>query len=323
MDAAPELSLSARRVARRERVRLLAKQQDGVLSRSQLYAAGISRGEVRANVRAERWIRLGRHCVRMTTGTMTRHASWWAAVLEAGPRAFIDGETALLAAGLEHFESTQVRVSVPRGARIRHRGTGTVNIRQTRRWHPDDVIGTGLPRARPQVAAIRAALWARSDRQATLLLTMCVQQRIAEVAGLAEQLLRIRRDRRRVLIQEVLLELIGGVSSLGELDVVRGCRERGIPEPDLQVVRRTSSGTYYLDFRWAQWGVVLEVDGIQHAWVQQIVSDALRQNDVMLTGDKVLRLPLLGLRLCPDAFFAQLARALVLAGCPLDYQRSD
>jgi hypothetical protein len=252
---------------------------------------------------------------------VTVRASWWAAVLEAGPRAFLDGETALIVAGLEHYESAKVRVSVPRGARIRHRGTGTVDIRQTRRWHPDDVVGTGVPRSRPEVAAVRAALWARSDRQATLLLTMCVQQKITHVAGIAEQLLRIRRDRRRALIQAVMVDLIGGVGSLGELDVLRGCRERGIPAPDQQVLRRTPSGTYYLDFRWKQWNVVLEVDGIQHSWVQQIVPDALRQNDVMLTGDKVMRLPVLGLRLCPDAFFAQLAAALELAGCPLENLR--
>ena len=88
------------------------------------------------------------------------------------------------------------------------------------------------------------------------------------------------------------------------------------------MLRRTPTGTYYLDFRWRRWGVVLEVDGIQHAWVQQIVPDALRQNSIALSGDTVLRLPVLGLRLCPDAFFAQLAEALQRAGCPLGDRRS-
>ncbi|MCW2709849.1 MAG: hypothetical protein JWP24_43, partial [Marmoricola sp.] len=115
---------------------------------------------------------------------MTRQAIWWSAVLEAGPRAFLDGESALIAAGLEHYDCVRVRVSVPRGARIRHRNT-TVDIRQTRRWDPHDLVeGTGVPRSRPEVAAIRAALWARSDRQATLVLTMSVQQGITVVAKL-------------------------------------------------------------------------------------------------------------------------------------------
>ena len=49
------------------------------------------------------------------------------------------------------------RVSVPRGARS---GGPRLDIRQTRRWRADDVVAVGIPRSRPAVAAIRAALWA-------------------------------------------------------------------------------------------------------------------------------------------------------------------
>jgi very-short-patch-repair endonuclease len=287
-----------------------------VLSRSQLYGVGITRGEVRANVRAGRWQCFGSHCVCVHTGPLSREARLWAAVLEGGPRAFLDGDSALVAAGLQHYEPASIRVSVPRGARIRHRGT-TANIRQTRRWDPGDLDPGAFPRTRTAVAAIRAALWARSDRQAIMLLTMVVQQRLATAEQLAVELLRIRRDKRRGLVQGVLLDIVGGVRSLGELDVLRGCRQRGLPEPDLQVLRRTSSGTYYLDFRWGRWKVVVEVDGIQHAWVENAIAEALRQNSVAMAGDTVLRLPVLGLRVCPDEFFAQIADALRNAGCPL------
>ena len=287
-----------------------------MLSRAQLYASGFSRGEVRAGVRADRWRRLGSHCVCVHTGPLSRDAQLWSAVLEGGPRAFLDGDSALVAAGLEHYVPDRIRVSVPRGARVRHRGKG-VDIRQTRRWDPDDLDSGPFPRTRTPVAAVRAALWAGSERQATLLLTMVVQQGLTTTDQLAVELLRIRRDKRRSLVQGVVLELIGGVRSLGELDVLRGCRERGIPEPDLQVLRRTRSGTYYLDLRWNSWCVVVEVDGIQHTWVENVVAEALRQNTVALAGDTVLRLPVLGLRSCPDEFFAQVAEALRHAGCPL------
>ena len=83
------------------------------------------------------------------------------------------------------------------------------------------------------------------------------------------------------------------------------------------MLRRTSSGTYYLDFRWGRWKVVVEVDGIQHAWVENAIAEALRQNSVAMAGDTVLRLPVLGLRVCPDEFFAQIAQALRKAGCPV------
>lgn len=291
----------------------VARAQGSVVSRSQLYRIGFTRAEVRWQVRASRWQLLGRHCIVTHTGPLTMDAQYWAAVLEGGPRALIDGESALLLAGLEHYTAGRIRVSVPRGARVRHRGTG-VDIRQTRRLVPDDVAPGGVPRTRTATAAVRAALWARSDRQAELLLTMVVQQGMVRPEELAAELLRIRRDKRRRLLNEIVLELMGGIRSLGELDVVRGCRERGIPEPDKQVCRRTKSGTYYLDFRWHRWNLVVEVDGVQHAWAGNLVDDALRHNRLVIDGDLVLRLPALGLRAQPDEFFAQIAQALERAG---------
>jgi len=316
-----DLNRSVRRTHRRALVDEMASAQAGVLSRSQLYALGITRGEIRSNVRAGRWQRVGRHCICRHTGGLSELARLWAAVLEGGPRAFLDGDSALVAAGLQHYQPARIRVSVPRGARIRHRGT-LADIRQTRRWQPDDLDPGAFPRTRTPVAGIRAALWARSDRQAIMLLTMMVQQRLATAEQLAVELLRVRRDKRRSLVQGVLLDIVGGVRSLGELDVLRGCRQRGLPEPDLQVLRRTRLGTYYLDFRWERWCVVVEVDGIQHTWVENVVAEALRQNTVAVAGDTVLRLPVLGLRVCPDEFFAQIAEALRNAGCPLAAGRS-
>ena len=311
------MDLEVRRRARRKRsLRELAEPQEWVVSRRQLYALGFCRAEVRWEIQARRWQRIGRHCIGLHNGPLSAPARHWVAVLEGGPRAVIDGESSLVLAGLRNYTVEKIRVSVPRGARIRHRPS-SINIRQTRRWDRDDMVDGGIPRTEPAVAAVRGALWARSDRQAVLLLTMTVQQGLARAEDLAVEMLRIRRDRRRPLLNQLILELLGGVRSLGELDVVRGCRERGIPEPDMQVCRRTTNGKYYLDFRWKRWRVVVEVDGIQHAWVANIVGDALRHNRLAIDGDTVLRLPVLGLRAEPEAFFGQIAEALVVAGCPL------
>lgn len=294
------------------RVDALAREQSGVLSRRQLYALGVTRGQVRANVRARRWRRVGSQSISLTTGPLTRAAQEWAAVFEAGPRAFLDGSSALIAAGLRGFSEDSIRVSVPRGARVR-RARG-LDIRQTRRWQADDVAGTGVPRSRPAVAAVRGALWARSDKQAALIITMAVQQGLVDPASLGLELLRIKRDRRRALLHTVVLDLLEGVRSLGEADFRRMCRQHGLPDPSRQVVRRGRRGTYYLDALWEEWGVVVEIDGIQHVWAENVVHDALRQNDVMLAHGRVLRLPLLGLRLSPDDFFSQIRDALTRAG---------
>lgn len=306
------VSKATRQGLRRERVEAVARGKDGVVSRSEIYALGIFRGEVRAQVRAHRWRRVGRHTICIHRGPLTLEARHRIAVIEGGPRAFLDGGSALIAEGLKGFTMDEVRVSVPRGARI-WRAHG-VNIRQTRRWSLSDLAAGDPPRARLEVAAIRAALWARSNREAALVLSMVVQQGLASAAQLGVEMLRVRRDKRRGFIHGVILDLIGGAQSLGELDVARECRRRGLPEPARQVLRRGRNGTYYLDIYWDQWGVVVEVDGIQHIAAGSVVRDALRQNDLTLTGALVLRLPLLGLRVAPDDFFEQVEAALVSRG---------
>lgn len=290
------------------------------MSRRQVYALGLSRGEVRANVRADRWARVGRQSICVHRGPLSQEARHWVAVFEAGPRAYLDGGSALVAAGLKSFTMEMIRVSVPRGARV-FRVAG-VDIRQTRRWDETDIVAGGLRRSRVEVAAVRAALWARSNREAGLVLTMVVQQDLTTAEKIGVEMLRVRRDKRRSFIHAVLLDLLGGVRSLGELDVARECRRRGLPEPSRQVLRRGRNGKYYLDVCWEPWKLVVEVDGIQHAWAQQVVGDAIRQNDLALQGHTVLRLPLLGLRIAPEEFFAQIEEALVSAGCPIPGRRT-
>lgn len=283
--------------------------QGGVVTRAQLSSAGLSPAAIAANISGGRWRPLGVHCIVLHCGPLDVRARHWSAVLEAGPRAYVDGDSSLVLAGLKNYEPRALRVTVPRGARVRHRASA-VDIRQTRRWNEADIDREDVPRSRNPVAAVRAGLWARSDRQADLVLTMAVQQKIASPADIAAALLEVRRDARRARVSSLLLDLSGGVGSLGELDVLRGCRERGLPEPDLQVLRKAAGGVYYLDFRWSLFRVCLEVDGIQHGWVENAVADALRHNTIALDGDIVLRLPVLGLRLCPDEFFAQVEVAL-------------
>lgn len=292
----------------RTRAESLAGEQDGVISRRQLYALGVPRWQTRAQVRARRWRAHGRQTIAVHTGPLGETARLWSATFEAGTRGVLDGASALVAAGLKGYRPHLIRVSVPRGARV-FRSPG-VDVRQTRRLKSSDIVEFGIPRVRPEIAAVRAALWAPTTRQAALLIAMTVQQRISAADEIGRALLDVRRDLRRKFVERVVLDAMGGSESLGELDVVRECRRRGLPVPDRQVVRQSPNGTYFLDARWGEFGVVLEIDGIQHAEVSHVVSDALRQNDVAMGGDLVLRLPLLGLRLQPDAFFAQIAEAL-------------
>ena len=137
---------------------------------------------------------------------------------------------------------------------------------------------------------------------------------MATAEQIAEALLDVRRDRRRAFLEAVTLDLLGGVQSLGELDLAGACRRRGLPEPDRQVVRRGPHGRYYLDVFWSRYRLVVEVDGIHHSWATSIVGDALRQNDLNLLSLTVLRVPLLGLRVSAEKFLDQIEDGLIAAG---------
>jgi len=293
-------------------VKELAAAQSDVVSRRQLYRAGLTRWQVAAQLRAKRWQRLGDQAVCLHNGPVTDVQHQWAAVFQGGPRAKLDGASALVAGGLERYTVDRIRVSVPRGAKARR--TTKYDVRQTRRWDPTDRMPSGIPRARPAPAAVRGALWAVSDRQATYLLTVTVQQGLATAEEIGAEALSIKRHRRRVLVQQVVDELLGGARSLGEIDVARELRRRGLPAPVQQSVRKDHNGRYYLDMHWPEWRLVVEVDGIHHAWAENVVADALRQNSLAIAGDTVLRLPLLGLRLRPDDFFGQIEEALTANG---------
>ena len=76
---------AALRDQRRKRVFALAEKQEGVVSRRQVYAAGLTRAEVLANVKAGRWQRLLSQSIYVHTGPVPDAAFLWAAVFEAGP----------------------------------------------------------------------------------------------------------------------------------------------------------------------------------------------------------------------------------------------
>ena len=305
-------TVRARRLAQAQSI---AEDQGGVLSLAQLRDVGTTRAQVRAQVAARRWQRVHSLVVATHTGTLSEPAMLWAGVLEGGPQAYLDGASALIAEGLTGFTWDTICVSVPPQARSRSaRG---LQIRRTRRHDPAVVVPSGVPRARADVAAVHAALWATSDKQAALLLTMSVQQRLTTAERIGRSLLAVRRDARRAFLHATVVDLLDGVRSIGEAEFAAECRRRGLPKPTRQVVRRGKDDRYYLDVCWEEWGVVVEIDGIQHSWASHVVGDALRHNQVNLGSEVVLRLPLLGLRVAADDFFAQIEQALRDRGCPL------
>jgi very-short-patch-repair endonuclease len=275
-----------------------------------LASAGITRHDVRYEVDGGRWRAHGHQTVAVHNGPLGVVARRWLAVFETGIAiAAIDGVTALQHAGLKGYVDDQVHVSAVHNHNTER--LPDVAIHKVIRRVNGELVGTGQPRTRPAVAAIRAAHWARSDRQAALVLLMTVQQRLATPRELAAAQRLVRGRTRRAFIRAVVRDIAFGVQSLGELDFARQCRSRGLPEPSRQVVRQTPAGRIYLDVAWDGYDLVVEIDGAQHRWGAAVTGDNLRQNDITLSGDRVLRIDVIGFRLEADRFLDQVERGLL------------
>ncbi|MGA8045398.1 MAG: hypothetical protein WCA30_03950, partial [Dermatophilaceae bacterium] len=235
-------------------------------------------------------------------------ARCWRAVFEVGESiATIDGVTALQVAGLQNFTDDAIHVSVHHLATIRP--VPGVVIHKVRRRVDGEGLHSGLPRTRPTVAAIRAAHWAVSDRQAALILLMGGQQRLYRAGDLVDMRAQIQGRTRRAFIDRIIQAVSDGVHALGELDVAGLCRSRGLPPPTHQIMRRGPGGRVYLDIGWEDIGLFLEIDGAGHRWGLAVSDDHLRANAVTLERGTVLRMDVVGLLLVVDEFMDQVEQA--------------
>src|SRR5690606_27652216 len=113
-----------------------------------------------------------------------------------------------------------------------------------------------------------AAGWARTDREAALMVISSLQQRLTTPHRLRQTLTQLPRIRRRAIIAELIDEFAGGVHNLNELDFAALCREHDVPQPQKQTKRFDSAGRLRAidaEFLTPSGRVLrLEIEGVQH-----------------------------------------------------------
>lgn len=302
----------------RERALEAADASDGVLSRTQLRALGVGRDRVASQVRAGRWQLHGRQTVALHTGALSSLALAWRAVHESVGDARVDGVTSLQLAGVTGLSDQIVHVSLHHLCQVRAID-GVVQHKVSRRITGDSEL-PGLPRTTPALAALRAAQWAVSNRQAALFLVLPTQQRITTAAHLREAHAQYPGRRRRSFVTRLIDDIADGAQSLGELEVVPLLRRRGLPTPTRQALRCVGGRVRYLDVFWDDIGLALEIDGAAHSEGLELTFDHLRGNAVTMGGDVILRMNLIGLRLHRDAFLDQVVEAHQLLSARQDHR---
>ena len=281
----------------------------GVLAPVRIQEIGPSK--IRRQVRNGRWQRVGR-CAVTHNGPLTGDQLMWCGVLSPICTAAVAREYALRIGGVRGLGAVRPCIAIPWGSTARPI-TGIQYVR-TRHLSAADLVGASLPlRMTPARALVDAASRASPNRARTLV-AMVVQQKRAEAAAVRRVLDRLPAVRQEVLLRVTLDDVEGGAHSLPELRFSRLVREAGLPLPTRQVPRRRPDGRWYLDVGWEQYGLVGEIDGAHHRDVEQWEADVLRHDELMIGGDRVLRLLSWWVRERPDLVVDLLRRALIRGG---------
>lgn len=291
-----------------------ARLQCGVVSRDQLRHHGVSPAYVSQQVAAHRWRPVGSHVMVLHNTDLTRRQLMGAAVLDAPGVVALGSHTALELAGFRAVgsEAVEIHLVVPRGDRVTP--IDGVRVHESRRLDPGWLqTAHGLPVTEVARSAIDAAAWQPWPRFACLMMAAVVQQRLCSATDLEEALGRVGRVRHKHYLRLAVADVAGGSESLGEIDLLRLCRQHRLQVPRRQSSRRDRSGrTRYLDCEWLLPDgsvLVLEIDGRHHMDARSWQDDLRRERTIALSGARVLRATAFEVRLEPSLIVADLRAA--------------
>jgi hypothetical protein len=276
----------------------------------------LGRAVVRWRLERGRWQQPCRGVVVTRSGPLSPDEMLWVVVLGAGTGAVLGGMTAARLDGLTGFDDGRVHVVVPASRQVEANLSDAAVVHRSRLLGPADVHPARRPpRTRTPRSILDAASWMRTENGTRAVLAAGVQQRLVRAEHLAAALARRGPVPRRALIRATLADIAGGAQALSELDFCRLTRRFGLPEPSRQALRKDKHGRVrWLDACWERARLVAEVDGLWHMDAAAWWADMHRDNELTLSGYRVLRFPAFAVRDHPEEVAAQIADALGLAG---------
>jgi hypothetical protein len=234
--------------------------QDGVVTRAQALATGITDKVIEARVRRGSWQRLQRGVYATFSGAPTRGCLLWAAVLRAGPRAVLSHQTAARLWGLATVEPTAIHVSVPDGSPA-PRIPGVIvhySSRLPEARHP--VLMP--PRTTIEATVLDLASTAASAETAIAWVLSAIASRRTTAERVTAALRQRRRMRWRTAILPALDPLCSGVHSILEYRfVTRVERPHGLPAGTRQRLVLRDQRRQYSDVAYDEYATIVELDG--------------------------------------------------------------
>ncbi len=291
-----------------------AQEQAQVLLRRQLQCH-LTRAQVRAQLDGGRWQAVGPFVVVLHNGPLTGEQKTWVALLSAPGAVAVAGRHAARLGGLKNWRGAEPEIVVPRGTRFPDLPF-PVAVHESRRFSAKDIDRSALPRTTLERSVVDAATWTDSPRAACGLLCAAVQQRLTTADRLLRAVRLAGRVRHCAVLRAVLVDIAGGAHALSEVEFGRFLAQHHLPAPRRQAVRLDNAGKRrYLDVELeGPTGELLhvEIDGALHLLVNNYWSDMDRDNELVLSGTRLLRFPSISWRLEPTKVADQIRRGLRL-----------
>jgi hypothetical protein len=300
-----------------EELDLILADQDGVISRWQALAAGLSRVDVSRKIRRREWTPIHPGVYVKHTGPLTWQQRAWAAVLYSWPAVLSHGSAvrAGLHDGLLSIDDSTIDVAVDRGRKLvapdgvrLHR---IANLEDRARWHlqppsiafEDAVLDTAASKDRllDAVGELTKACGTRKTTAAKLLDALGQRQRIAGRQWLAS----------------VLRDIADGTCSVLEHGyLVKVERAHGLPPGSRQKPGRASRGGVFRDVVY-DFGLIVELDGRAfHESTEARDRDLDRDLDAAVESGETIRLGYGQVFARPCAIAERVAAILQRCGWP-------
>jgi hypothetical protein len=291
-------------------LRYVARNQSGVVSRSQAMRAGLSPDIIKFRISSKRWTQLYPGVYATFTGPPSRNARLWAAVLLAGSGAVLSHETAAELHRLADKASQTIHLTIPSQRRVRaaadlclHRSARAVEVAQAHAYPPRTTV---------EETVLDLTQTAKSFDDVCGWVTRAVARELTDEARLNAAMTKRGRLRWRADLHGVLEAAVTGDDSVLEYRYHRDVeRAHGLPEPERQVPFTAKDGRRgRRDRVYQEYGVVVELDGRLAHPEENRWKDKARDNAAAAGGQQSLRYDWAAVTRHPCATAAEIAKVL-------------
>jgi very-short-patch-repair endonuclease len=261
---------------------VLLSVQAGIADRGQALSVGFTRRQIAHRLRSGNWQRVYPGVYAVFTGPLPRQAQLWAAVRHAGDGAMLSHETAAEVHGfIDKPMGPSIHVTVPLSRRpARTRG---ITIHRSAESRPHLPGPFTLPRTKAEDTVLDLVAAASTFEQGYAWIVRSVSRKVVTVSGLRASLTTRSRVRWRSWLNDALQDAVDGAYSTLErrylLDVERA---HGLPKARRQSrhtrPRPQAHKTQYRDSWYAEYRVIVEIDGPDFHRNEQVQRDNARDN---------------------------------------------